>query len=52
MRKADLLLGLLLVALIVSALDLFPEPYHHQYRVNFWEWARRELIETVEGEKE
>lgn len=52
MTTKDLLLGLLLVAFIVSALELFPEPFHHQYQVNFWVWARRELIEMVEGEKE
>jgi hypothetical protein len=36
---------------VLSALDILPEPYYHQYRVNFWVWGRREIIETVEGEK-
>jgi len=36
---------------VLSVLDVFSEPFYHQYRVNFWVWARRELIEVVEGEK-
>jgi hypothetical protein len=51
MRKADFLLGLLLVACVVSALELLSEPYYHQCKVNFWVWARREIIELNEGEK-
>jgi len=49
--KRELLVGLLLVAFVVSALELLSEPYHHQCKVNFWVWARRELIELIEGEK-
>jgi hypothetical protein len=51
MARKDLLLAALLVLFLLSVLPLFSEPFYHQRRVNFWEWARRELIEEVEGEK-
>jgi hypothetical protein len=36
---------------VLSCLPMFSEPYHHQFRVNFWAWAKREVIELIEGEK-
>lgn len=36
---------------ILLTLPLWPDPYHHKKRVNFWLWAYRELDELLHGEK-
>lgn len=38
--------------LVLSVFPVWSEPYYHKYRVNFWTWAHREIIELFEGEKD
>jgi len=42
---------LAIVALALSAVPLFPEPYYHERHVCFWDWLARELYEVRYGEK-
>lgn len=35
----------------VSWLPIFPDPFFHEKRVNFWVWLQRELYEFFYGEK-
>ncbi len=41
----------LLGLIVVSCFDLFPDPYFHRERVNFWEWAHREIVEALSHER-
>lgn len=40
------------IALIILSLPIFPDPYHHKEKVNFWVWLVREVDELIHGEKE
>jgi len=35
----------------LSVLDVFPDPYYHKTKVNFWVWCARELDEELHGER-
>lgn len=37
--------------LLISFIPFIPEPYYHVERVNFWEWAMREIEEVLTGER-
>jgi hypothetical protein len=39
------------VGLFASFLPILPDPYFHVERVNFWEWAIREINEVLYGER-
>jgi hypothetical protein len=52
MNAKTVVAALLILGLALSALDVWSDPYYHKYSVNFWVWARREIIELVEGEKD
>ena len=48
-REKELLLVLAGLT-VLSFLPMFREPWFHESRVNFWEWARREVDELKYGE--
>lgn len=52
MRLETVLAAVLIVGFALSALDVWSDPYYHKYSVNFWKWARREMIELAVGEKD
>jgi len=46
------LAALLLCLFVLSAFDFFKDPWYHRENVNFWEWAKRELVEEFSHERE
>lgn len=36
---------------LLSILPFFKDPYFHHEPVNFWQWALREILELIHGEK-
>jgi len=50
--KEEIFVGFCLVLLVLSVFDLFSDPYFHRERVNFWVWAKREIIEELTYERE
>jgi hypothetical protein len=50
-ERIALLLGLGFVGFL-SLQPIFPDPYYHKEKVNFWTWAYREIDELLHGEKE
>lgn len=51
MRLVDVVFGVLLALLVISAHDFLKDPYYHKEVVNFWTWAKREITELKGGEK-
>lgn len=43
---------ILAIVLTVLSLPIFPDPYYHKEKVNFWVWLIREIDELIHGEKE
>jgi hypothetical protein len=52
MGKEEIFVGFCLVLLVLSVFDLLPDPYYHRSKVNFWVWAKREIIEELTFERE
>jgi hypothetical protein len=51
-HKTGIAIAILLSLLFGASMNpMFPDPYYHVERVNFWEWCRREIDELLHGEK-
>lgn len=52
MSKHTRIIIILLGLIVLSCLPLFKDPYYHRERINFWQWAHREIVETLTHERE
>jgi hypothetical protein len=53
-HKTAITLGVIMsiiTVLTVGSQPIFPDPYHKDPPVNFWEWAKREIDELLHGER-
>lgn len=50
-KEALTVLGSGAFVLILSFLPVIRDPYYHVERVNFWEWAAREIQELITSER-
>jgi hypothetical protein len=48
----NIIILIIFCLLALSVLDLLPDPYYHRSKVNFWTWAKREIIEALTFERE
>jgi len=49
--KKKTTLFLFLVLGLLSLIPMFPDPFYHEQKVNFWVWIYREVQELLHGEK-
>jgi hypothetical protein len=53
-HKTAIVLGVIIsiiTVLTVGSQPIFPDPYHKDPPVNFWEWVKREIDELLHGER-